>query len=96
MSDIRSELAQIKKNARKLVQLYQAALDEKNELQEENDRLRALVEEQEKRLAQFENNNINLHISETLKGSTTDKAALKKKLDNFIKEIDACIEHLKG
>lgn len=96
MSDIRSELAQIKKNAKKLAQLYQAALDEKNELQGENARLKALAGEQEKRLAHFENNAINLHISEALKGSAADKAALKKKLDNFIKEIDACIEHLKG
>jgi hypothetical protein len=96
MSDLRSEIALIKKNAKKLAQLYQSAILERDNLQEENMRLKADAEERAKKLAEFENNSINLHISETLKGSTTNKTALKKKLDFFIKEIDACIEHLKG
>jgi hypothetical protein len=96
MSDLRDEIALIKKNARKLAQLYKSAITERDSLLEENIRLKTEAGEQAKKLAELENNSINLHISETLKGTTTNKTALKKKLDFFIKEIDACIEHLKG
>jgi predicted nuclease with TOPRIM domain len=96
MSELRDEIALIKKNAKKLAQLYQSVISERDKLQEENEKLKAEADERGKKLAELENNSINLHISETLKGSTTNRTALKKKLDFFIKEIDACIEHLKA
>jgi hypothetical protein len=96
MSELRDEIGRIKKDAKALARLYKAVLQEKEALTEENSRLKARLEGQKGGQLEFENNPINLPISDFLKGATTNPAALKKKLDIFIKEIDACIEHLKG
>lgn len=61
---------------------------------QENDRLRSKIEQQEARLSDFQNKqNSSKIVSNTAVGKE-DAVELKRVLDEYIKEIDKCITQL--
>jgi predicted nuclease with TOPRIM domain len=96
MSDLGKQLADIKQKLRRFILLFNQIKAERNSLLEENLNLRNALDDEKKKVAELENKNINLQLSGKFAGSAGDNAALKQKLDEFIKEIDTCIAQWKG
>ena len=95
MSELNRQLDQIKQDLKKLVHLYNALKTENQRLLSDNAGLCATVDDQAKKIEELENKNLTLQISKTVAGDKLNNTALKQKLNEFIKEIDDCLAHLK-
>jgi regulator of replication initiation timing len=95
MSELNRQLDQIKQDLKKLVHLYNALKVENQRLLSDNAGLHATLDDQAKKIEELENKNLTLQISKTVAGDKLNNAALKQKLNEFIKEIDDCLAHLK-
>lgn len=96
MSDqlTQSSLNQLEKNIQSLLGIYQKSKSELEDIKEENTSLKAEITELKTRLSNFQNQD---KIAKIVSNTTVEKeesTELKHKLNEYIKEIDRCIEYL--
>mgnify|MGYP000424539791 CR=1 FL=1 len=96
MSDqlTQNSLNQLEKNIQNLLGKYQSGQDELEAIKEENTSLKTEIQELKSRLSNFQNQD---KIAKIVSNTTVEKeesTELKHKLNEYIKEIDRCIEYL--
>ena len=96
MSDqlTQSSLNQLEKNIQNLLTEHKKSKKELSTLKEENTGLKTEVEELKTRLSDFQNQDKIAKIVSNTSVEKQDSAELKNKLNEYIKEIDRCIEYL--
>jgi len=91
---INQKLEGLEKRLMSLISAYQEQKKAHDELKNENDALNTKLEELHSQLSDFQNKD---KISKIAYGTTVEKqeaAELKNQLNEYIKEIDRCIDHL--
>jgi len=68
--------------------------NENNRLRVETEVLRKRLTEQDNLIKELENKNVHLHIARSEPINSAQSNVIKKKIDQYIKEIDKCIELL--
>ena len=100
MPDNYQKIDQIYFSVRKLLDRQQALEQEKTELQEENRALQEKVEAEQARVAELERQLKMLKLARQIGGNDDEanehKAELKRKINEYIREIDGCIAMLKS
>ena len=77
-----------------LVSNYRSVRDEVDELRRENDDLRSLLLKKEGQISDFQNRLKISKLVENVEVENEDVSELKRKIDNYITEIDYCISFL--
>ena len=96
MSDLSSKLKKIKQGIKQLTGQVSQLSGERDSLREENARIKLEMVELRKRVDDLENKNLNLHLTGRFGEDEADgKASLKRRLDEYIQELDECIARLK-
>jgi len=92
--EIKDKLESIEQRINSLGSAFNALKIENNRLKVESIVLRSRIDEQEQLINELENKNVHLHIakSDDIKAEESDN--IRKKIDQYIKEIDKCIELL--
>ena len=97
MSDLSSKLKKIKQAVKQLTGQARQLTQERDSLLDENARMRLEIEGLRKKVEDLEKNNLNLHLTGKFgEGEAVGKASLKRRLDEYIHELDECIARLKG
>ncbi len=96
MSDqqTQSRLSQLEKNIQSLLNEYQKSKSELNSMKEENASLKTQIEGLKTDLSNFQNQDKIAKIVSNTTVEKEDSTELKHKLNEYIKEIDRCIEYL--
>lgn len=92
--EVKEKLERIEEKIKSLGDRYQSAKTDNKRLKVESDVLREKISEQEELIKQLENKNVNLHIARKGVDTSASSDTLRKKIDQYIKEIDKCIELL--
>lgn len=87
-------LTEIERKVGLLAQSFNRLKNDNNRLRAEIEVLRSRVNDQDALITELENKNVHLHIAKTGVHSPDQGDAIKKKIDQYIKEIDKCIELL--
>ena len=96
MNDIEIQVFQLRINMKKLLDMNKRLKDQVKNLKDENARLQRDVTERSKKLEDLENKNLNLQISKSFDAlDNEDVVGLRERLDEFIQEIDECIQSLR-
>ena len=77
-----------------LVSNYRSVRDEVDELRRENDDLRSLLLKKEGQISDFQNRLKISKLVENVEVENEDVSELKRKIDDYITEIDYCISFL--
>lgn len=91
---LKANLSSLERKINLLIGDYKNLKMELGQLQHENDELKSLVRDKELQISSFQNKiKISKIVNEidTGEGNTSE---LKRKIDDYIKEIDKCIAHL--
>lgn len=91
---LKANLSSLERKINLLIGDYRNMKLELGQLKNENDELKSLVREKEQQISSFQNKiKISKIVNEidTGEGNTSE---LKRKIDDYIKEIDKCIAHL--
>ncbi|ELR69459.1 Hypothetical protein C900_04991 [Fulvivirga imtechensis AK7] len=91
---LKANLSSLERKINLLIGDYKNLKLELNQLKNENDELKSLVRDKEQQISSFQNKiKISKIVNEidTGEGNTSE---LKRKIDDYIKEIDKCIAHL--
>ena len=96
MSDhqTQNKLNQLEKNIQSLLSSYQKSKIELLSVKEENNSLKAEIEGLRSDLSDFQNQDKIAKIVSNTTVEKEDSTELKHKLNEYIKEIDRCIEYL--
>lgn len=87
-------LAKVENQLKKLVDLHLLLKNEKEELSQQNSRLKTEIESLKGQISNFQNQD---KITKIVTNTTVEKEEsieLKHKLNEYIREIDKCIAHL--
>ena len=96
MEGANEQIREIKLKIRNMTRHYQQLKIENEQLVSKNKELEGDLTARDKNIADIQNKNINLQISRTLEKGGKDKTAgFRQMLDEYIKEIEAVIAHLK-
>ncbi|MEI8203548.1 MAG: hypothetical protein WCH34_11080 [Bacteroidota bacterium] len=94
MNDINKTISNIELKARQLTHRLHEILEENQALKTENQRLNNTIEELNiKNKTLTENNKIH-HIAGVVSGKKTNTTEAKRKINEFVREIDKCISLL--
>ena len=91
---LKANLSSLERKINLLIGDYKNLKLELNQLKNENDELKSMVRDREQQISSFQNKiKISKIVNEidTGEGNTSE---LKRKIDDYIKEIDKCIAHL--
>lgn len=91
---LKANLSSLERKINLLIGDHKSLKLEVEQLKSENDELRSLVKSKEEQISSFQNKiKISKIVNEidTGEGNTSE---LKRKIDDYIKEIDKCIAHL--
>lgn len=91
---LKANLSSLERKINLLIGDYKNLKLELSQLKNENDELKSLVRDKEQQISSFQNKiKISKIVNEidTGEGNTSE---LKRKIDDYIKEIDKCIAHL--
>lgn len=91
---INQKLESLEKRLVSLISAYEELKNANGELKKENDGLKTTSEQLRSQLADFQNKD---KISKIANGTIVEKqdaSELKNQLNEYIKEIDRCIDHL--
>jgi len=89
-----NELTSLERKLSLLINDHQQLKEKIRQLQDENDVLKTLASSKDEQLNQFHNKLKIGKLVGNIEADNNDSAELKKKLDDYIKEIDKCIAHL--
>lgn len=91
------QLSKIESKLKIVLANYQLKIQELDTLQNENKRLNGIIHQQNDDLKSFQNRDkISKIVSTVTVGEQGRNTELKLKINEYIKEIDKCIAHLKG
>jgi chromosome segregation ATPase len=90
---LKSDLAVLERKIKILIGEHNSLRDEANFLKSENAQLRSVLKEKDEQISNFHNKIKITKIADSIDAGEHDAAELKKKLDEYIKEIDKCILH---
>ena len=91
---IHVKLTELERKISQLGESYNRLKTENARLSTESTVLKSRISEQQEMIKQLEDKNVNLHIARNPGRDTDENERLKKKIDQYIKEIDKCIELL--
>lgn len=92
-----SQLEAIESKLKVLLESYEQKVDQVKTLQDENARLERVIAAQNDDLKNFQNRDkISKIVSTVTVGEQGRNTELKLKINEYLKEIDKCIAHLKG
>jgi predicted nuclease with TOPRIM domain len=94
MEDKNAQVRKIKDKVRLLKSEYNNLVKENIELKAQNTQMINQLMDQDKKIDEIQNKNINLQLSRAL-GKGIAEADLKQRLDEYIGEIEATIAQLK-
>ena len=96
MSDqlTQNSLGQLEKNIQHLLDEYQKNKNELSSIKKENALLKTEIGELRRQLSNFQNQDKIAKIVSNTTVEKEDSAKLKHKLNEYLKEIDRCIEYL--
>jgi hypothetical protein len=89
-----NELNALERKLSLLIKDHQLLKEQVRVLLEENQELKTFVAQKEEQLTGFHNKVKIGKLVSNIEADNHDSAELKKKLDDYIKEIDKCIAHL--
>ncbi|MBI1183925.1 hypothetical protein GC194_06615 [bacterium] len=92
--DIKGKLAHIEQQINTLGENCNRLKNENKRLRVETDVLKKRLADQDNLIKELENKNVHLHIARSEPVETGESAVIRKKIDQYIKEIDKCIELL--
>ena len=92
--EIKDKLAGIEAKINSLGNAYNKLKIENNRLKVDVDVLKSRIGEQEQLINELENKNVHLHIAKSDEVKAGEGDNIRKKIDQYIKEIDKCIELL--
>jgi len=85
---------QLEKKLHKFVIKYETLKKEHDQVVEENIELKETLKKQEEELENFKNREKISNIVASIATGTNSTVSLKKKLNEYIEEVDKCIAHL--
>ena len=91
---LKANLATLERKINLLINDRKSMREEVNLLKKENDKLRSVMKEKDEQISGFQNK---IKISKIVNEMDTDGGEapeLRKKIDEYIKEIDKCLAHL--
>lgn len=91
---VANELNALERKLSLLIKDHQLLKEQVRGLREENQELKNVVTNKEDQLTGFHNKAKIGKLVSNIEADENDSAELKKKLDDYIKEIDKCIAHL--
>lgn len=89
-----SEIIALERKVQLLLGAYENLQKEAESLREENQSLKNLVNEKDKEINNFHNSIKISKIASQVVNDKADSTELKRKINEYIKEIDKCIAHL--
>ena len=89
-----NELNSLERKLSLLIKDHQLLKEQARGLQEENQELKMFVAQKDEQLTGFHNKVKIGNLVSNIEADNSDSVELKKKLDDYIKEIDKCIAHL--
>ncbi|HBH24674.1 MAG TPA: hypothetical protein DDY13_14795 [Cytophagales bacterium] len=89
-----TELLTLERKLRMLLKEYKILKSDHEKLKAENLDLKLLVGEKDKRLNDFHNKIKISTIVDSISTGDQEASEVKKKIDNYIREIDKCMEYL--
>lgn len=92
--DVKEKLEVIESKIRHLGEAYTRLINDNNRLKVESDVLKKRLSDQENLIKELENKNVHLHIAKTDNTTSEESGTIRKKIDQYISEIDKCIELL--
>ncbi|MGB0432044.1 MAG: hypothetical protein ACPGLV_16335 [Bacteroidia bacterium] len=91
---MKDKLSAIEQKIMALGNAYNRLKNDNNRMRVEADVLRKRLAGQEQLIKELENKNVHLHIAKSEEVDSDEGDNLRKKIDQYIKEIDKCIELL--
>jgi len=95
MEDTNAKLKLVKTRIKTIVTDYKRLKTEKDRLAEQNEALSLALQERDKKIEEIQNKNLNLQLSRALGKGDAGETDLRHRLDEYIREIEATIAHLK-
>lgn len=96
MEGIENQILSIEKKLVKLVDQQDNLKQTNVSLRQENEDLKALVSKQTEQISELENKIKMLKIAKSLEQTGEGNTEVKRKITEFVKEIDKCIALLNG
>ena len=93
-NELKAQLTSLERKMKLLINDYQHAKTEVEQLQLENASLKSNVQEREDQINSFQNTIKIGKIVGSLDAEEGNSSELKIRVDEYIREIDKCIEHL--
>lgn len=91
---LKANLSSLERKVNMLLGDHKSLKNEVNQLRQENDELKALVKAKDEQISGFQNKIKISKIVNEIDAEEDSSSELKKKIDDYIKEIDKCITHL--
>ena len=92
MDEYRAKIEQIIKRTERLVSQHDKLKQELADVQQENLKLKEQLKEQDEKVSELGHQLSVVKVAKQLSATTEDeKAELKKKINEFIREIDKCV-----
>ena len=91
---LKANLLSLERKINLLVGEHKSLKTEVTQLKSENDELRSLLKSKEEQISSFQNKIKISKIVNEIDTGEGDTSELKKKIDDYIREIDKCIAHL--
>lgn len=89
-----NEITSLERKLSLLIKEYRSLKENLRQLQKENSDLKSALGEKQEQLLGFQNKAKISKLVYNIRADESDTAELKKKLDDYIREIDKCITHL--
>jgi len=93
-NELKAQLTSLERKMKLLINDYQQAKTEVEQLQLENASLKSNVQDKEEQINSFQNTIKIGKIVGSLDAEEGNSSQLKNRVDEYIREIDKCIEHL--
>ena len=95
MESLSQHIAEIKVKLEKLLTQHSECKEANADLRDENERLESLLSEREQEIEDLQNKIKILKLAKNISGEETgEKTELKRKINEYIREIDRCIAML--
>lgn len=93
--EVTDRLAKIYKQVKSLQEENTRLSTDNENLRSENEELEAELKSLRNRIEELEQKNLNLQVSKAISQTEVDPQAIKAQIDQYVKDIDYCLELLK-